>query len=291
MTKTTPTRAALMLVLLLVWMMPARPIAADREHQQIVADIRMLQEQAQQLQALLNGLGDALKAMNARLDDQTALERKAFADNKVQIDGISSDFRVVREKVDETNVRLGSLSQELESMRDALPQPGATPPPPIPTTSDAAPLPDGTTPAQAPAPAVAAGPAPAGISPERLWSTSYADYSTGNYSLAVSGFESYLMYFPKGSHAAEAQLYIGQSYANDKKLNDAVTAYDRVIANFPNSPENVASAYYKRGLILEQLGQTDRARQSYETLLKELPTTQSAILAKQRLEATKTPAR
>ena len=288
MMKITPTRAALMLVLLFVWMMPARPLAADREHQQIVADIRMLQEQAQQLQALLNGVGDALKAMNTRLDDQTALERKAFADNKVQIDGISSDFRVVREKVDETNVRLGSLSQELESMRDALPQPGA-PPPQMPTTSDAAPLPDGAPPA--PAPAVAAGPAPAGISPERLWSTSYGDYSTGNYSLAISGLESYLKYFPKGSHAAEAQLYIGQAYEQDKKLDDAVKAYDRVIANYPNSPEHVAAAYYKRGTVLEQLGQADRARQSYETVLKELPTTSSAILAKQRLEATKAPAR
>jgi tol-pal system protein YbgF len=288
MTKTTPTRAALMLVLLFVWMTPARPVAADREHQQIVADIRMLQEQAQQLQALLNGLGDALKAMNARLDDQTALERKAFADNKVQIDGIASDFRVVREKVDETNVRLGSLSQELESMRDALPQPGGIAPPPMPTTSDAAPLPDGAAPA--PPPPVAAAPAPAGISPERLWSTSYGDYSTGNYSLAISGFESYLKYFPKGSHASEAQLYIGQAYERDKKLEDAVTAYDRVISNYPNSPEHVASAYYKRGGVLEQLGQADRARQSYETILKELPTTSSAILAKQRLEA-KPPAR
>jgi TolA-binding protein len=289
MTKTTPTRAALMLVLLFVWMTPARPVAADREHQQIVADIRMLQEQAQQLQALLNGLGDALKAMNARLDDQTALERKAFADNKVQIDGIASDFRVVREKVDETNVRLGSLSQELESMRDALPQPGATPPPPVPATSDAAPLPDGATPA--PPPPVAAAPAPAGISPERLWSTSYGDYSSGNYSLAISGLESYLKYFPKGSHAAEAQLYIGQSYENDKKLDDAVMAYDRVISNYPNSPEHVAAAYYKRGFVQEKLGQADRARQSYETVLKELPTTSSAILAKQRLEGLKAPAR
>jgi tol-pal system protein YbgF len=291
MTKPTPTRAALMLVLLLVWMTPARPVAADREHQQIIADIRMLQEQAQQLQALLNGLGDALKAMNARIDDQTALERKAFADNKVQIDGIASDFRVVREKVDETNVRLGSLSQELESMRDALPQPGSAPPPQVPTTSDAAPLPDGGAPAPAPPPAVAAGPAPAGISPERLWTTSYGDYSSGNYSLAISGLESYLKYFPRGSHAAEAQLLIGQAYEQDKKLEDAITAYDRVISNYPNSPEQVASAYYKRGSVQQTLGQTDRARQSYETILKELPTTSSAILAKQRLEGLKAPAR
>ncbi len=85
----------------------------------------MLQEQTQQLQALMNGLGEALKAVNSRLEDQTTLERKAFADSKVQMDAISGDIRIVREKVDETNVRLGSISQELESIRQAIPEPGA----------------------------------------------------------------------------------------------------------------------------------------------------------------------
>jgi tol-pal system protein YbgF len=268
-----------MLVLLLVCAMPARPAAADREHQQIIADIRMLQEQAQQLQALLNGLGDALKALNARIDDQTALERKAFADGKVQMDGMSSDIRVVREKADETNVRLGSLQQELESLRDALPQPGA--PPPAPTTSDAAPLPDGAT----PAPPVAAAPRRPGISPDQLFTTSFGDYVTGNYSLAVSGFESYLKDYPKGARAAEAQLYIGQAYEADKKLNEAIAAYDRVIANYPTATEQAASAYYKRGGVLEKLGDAERARQSYDAAVKQYPTSGPATLAKQRLEA------
>jgi TolA-binding protein len=287
MTKTISTLSGVMLVLLFVCMMPARPRAADREHQQIIADIRMLQEQAQQLQSLLNGLGDALKAMNTRLDDQTALERKAFADNKVQVDGISSDIRVVREKIDETNVRLGSLSQEMDTLRDSLPQPAATPPMPT-TTTDAGPLPDGVTPAQAPA--TAPGPAPAGTSPDRLFTNSYSDYTAGNYSLAISGFESYLMYFPKGARAAEAQGYIAQSYENDKKLDEALTAYDRVIANYPSSTEQVGSAYYKRGALLEKLGQPDRARQSYETVLKDYANTSSAILAKQRLIGLNKPA-
>jgi TolA-binding protein len=275
----------MLLVVSLVWAMPARPAAADREHLQIIADIRMLQEQAQQLQALLNGLGDALKALNARLDEQTALERKAFADAKVQTDGISSDIRVVREKADETNVRLGSLQQELESLRDALPQPGVQTP--APTTSDAAPLPDGTV----PAPPVAPTSAPPGISPDRLWSTSYGDYSTGNYSLAIPGFESYLRYFPKGAKAADCQLYIGQSYEADNKLNDAVTAYDRVIANYSTSTEQAATAYFKRGMVLQQLGQIDRARQSYEAAVSQYPTAASTTLAKQRLVALSAPAR
>src|SRR6478752_266505 len=72
--------------------------AANKEHQQLMADIRMLQEQSQQLQNLIAQLGDTLKAVNARLDDQTNVNRKSFADQKLIIDTLSSDLRVVREK-------------------------------------------------------------------------------------------------------------------------------------------------------------------------------------------------
>src|SRR5436190_3622674 len=66
---------------------PATPArAADKETRQMMADIRMLQEQAQQLQNLLASVGEALKAVNARMDarfdDQTNASRKAFADQK-----------------------------------------------------------------------------------------------------------------------------------------------------------------------------------------------------------------
>jgi tol-pal system protein YbgF len=280
--------SAMVTTALIIGTFTARPSAADREHQQMMADLRMLQEQTQQLQSLLNGLGEALKAVNTRLDDQTALERKAFADGKVQMDGVSNDIRIVREKVDETNVRLGSLSQELEALRDSLPPPG-TVAVPVPTTSDAAPLPDGT-PAP-PAPTTAASPTLAGASPERLWGSSFSDYGSGNYSFAISGFETYLKSYPKGARAPEAQLYIGQSYEADKKLTEALAAYDRVIANYPTATDQVATAYYKRGGIFEQQGQADRARESYETIMKQYPTTPTASLAKQRLEALTPPAK
>src|SRR6059036_1433262 len=47
---------------------PAR--AANKEHQQLMADIRMLQEQAQQRQNILGALNESIKAVNGRLDDQ-----------------------------------------------------------------------------------------------------------------------------------------------------------------------------------------------------------------------------
>jgi len=284
----TPTRAALALGLALAYLglTPATPAAADREHQQMMADLRMLQEQTQQLQALMNGLGEALKAVNGRLEDQTALERKAFADGKVQMDAISGDLRVVREKVDETNVRLGSISQELETLRLAIPEPGAVVPP-APTTSENIPPGTGTDTA---VPGAAPQTPPAGMSPARYWQSSYADYTSGNYSLAVTGFQIYLSYYPKSPQAHEAQLFIGESLFLDKKDAEAVNAYDRVIGNYPRSV-SVPQAYYKRGLALERLGERDRARESYETVIKEYPNSDPAGLAKQRLDTLNRPAR
>src|SRR5216110_647239 len=95
---------------------PASP-AADKEQQQMMADIRMLQEQSQTLQNLLRSVTEAVKALNAKIDDQTSAERKAFADSKLTIDNLTSDVRVIREKLDDNNVRISSLTQEVDAMR------------------------------------------------------------------------------------------------------------------------------------------------------------------------------
>src|SRR3954465_696064 len=101
---------------------PAR--AANKEHQQLMADLRILQEQSQQLQNLLGTVNDAIKAVNTRLDQQAETTRKAFADQKLVIDNLTSDVRVIREKLDDNNVRIGSLTQEVDSLRQSLQQLG-----------------------------------------------------------------------------------------------------------------------------------------------------------------------
>jgi tol-pal system protein YbgF len=280
---TTRTAVAVALALAYVGLSPAAPAAADREHQQIMADLRILQEQTQQLQALMTDLGEALKAVNSRIEDQTALERKAFADGKVQMDTISGDIRVVREKVDETNVRLGTITQELESLRDTIPASSAFPP--LPVTDPTLP---GAAPGMVGSPQTGVTP-PAGIHPQRLFDSSWADYTTGAYDLAIKGFESYLANFPKTVRAHEAQLLIGESLAWQKKDAEAIVAYDRVIANYPGST-SVPTAYYKRGVAHERLGDTARARESYEVVIKQFPDTPQAALAKQRLESANRPA-
>jgi tol-pal system protein YbgF len=274
---------------------PAR--AQSRREMQMMADIRMLQEQTQQLQqqlaAALAQIGDSLKALSTRLDDQNNVARKGFADQKLTIDQLGSDLRIVKERVDETNVRITSLSQEVEALRLAIPtyppptsptdptqpvDPGAsgTPSPGTPT----APVP--TDPGTAPAPPPVT-PGVQGISPQRLFDTAWTDFSVGQWTLCVEGFNHYLRSFPRSEMAGEAQFYIGECYYADGKYTDAADAYNRVIANYGKSLR-APEAYYKLGLTFERMGQPDRARQTWETLIKTFPDSDIARLSKQGLD-------
>ena len=91
--------------------------AANKEHQQMMADIRMLQQQNTRLQAQLAAVTKLLESVTARLEEQAAVNRKSFADQKTLADTMHADMRVLREKIDESNVRLGSLSEEVETVR------------------------------------------------------------------------------------------------------------------------------------------------------------------------------
>ena len=64
-----------LVIVVSLWLMPAPAAAADKTHQQLMAEIRMLQEQQAQLQQMLGGLADTLKTM-AR-EDRRADRRDA----------------------------------------------------------------------------------------------------------------------------------------------------------------------------------------------------------------------
>jgi tol-pal system protein YbgF len=252
--------------------------AADREHAQLMADLRMLQEQTQQLQVTVNALTEALKLVTKSLDDQSAMVRKSLADQKLVVDTLTGDVRVVREKLDETNVRISSLSQEFEALRTNL-----TTPPPAPV---APPLDDTQlgTPTDPTLP-VPASPAPstAGLSPQRLYDQAFADYTSGQWALAIRGFETFISTFPRSEQADDAQFYIGETYTLDGKPDLAVAAFDKEIANYPTG-DTVPMAYYKRGLLLSKLGQNDQARESFQAVIQKFPDSDASRLAKQGLD-------
>jgi tol-pal system protein YbgF len=258
--------------------------AQSKEQRQLMADVRILQEHSQELHNLLDQLTETLKAVNARLDDQANATRKAFADQKLTIDTLSSDVRVVREKIDDNNVRIGSLTQELESVRRTV-QSYASGTPPVqgpPAAADNTPGGEGQP--GSPAEPAASAPAPValGTSPQRAWDTAYSDYVGGQYDLAVLGFEAYIRDFPTSDMADNAQVLIGKSLMLDNKYDKAVEAFDKVIRNYP-AGDAVSEAYYQEGVSLQHLGQNDKAREAWDTVIKKYPDSTPATLAKQKL--------
>jgi tol-pal system protein YbgF len=275
-------RATMLLLAGLTLAAPAR--AADKETLQMMADIRMLQEQTQQLQNLIGAVGEALKTVSGRLDQQTEVNRKAFADQKSTIDTLAADLRVVRERVDDSNVRIGSVSQEVEALRQSIellsaPASAAAEPAPPPATAPGGPP---SPPPPAPAPAAPRS-AAVGMSPTRLFDEAKAMYWAGQNDLAVMGFESYIKTFPKSEQADDAQLLIGSAYLQAGANEKAVEAYDVAIRTYPNS-NVLPEAYYKKGVALQNLKQVDRAREAFETVTTKYPDSFEATLAKQGIQ-------
>jgi tol-pal system protein YbgF len=255
----------------------APPAAAqDREQLQMLAELRMIQEQSGQLRALIATIEETLKALNAKIDQQADATRKGFADQKLQIDALRDNVGVLREKVDDTNVRISTLSHEVETLRQtfATIQQNQVAAPAVPATDPAA---------AAAAPATPPAPAP-GMNAERMFSTAMNDYLGGSYELAVDGFGGYVRAFPTAPNVAQAQYYVGESYFQLSRYEEAVTAYGRVISTYKDSAW-VAEALYKQGQSFERLKQIDRARQAYDTVIKSFPDSNAAVLAKQRLQA------
>jgi len=261
---------------------PAR--AANKEHQQLMADLRILQEQSQQLQNLIGTLNDAIKAVNTRLDQQAETTRKAFADQKLVIDNLTNDVRVIREKLDDNNVRIGSLTQEVDSLRQSM-QAAPRPSPTLEPDSGAAASP-------APATGAAAPPVPAvGVSPMKLFESAQSDYWAGSYELAISGFTDYIKSFPKSDKADDAQVLICNAYLTDGKYDKAVEACDIAIRTYPTG-DKIPEAYYRKGVALQALKNLDGARDAYERAIKGDPDGESGTigrLAKQGLDRLRRP--
>ena len=260
---------------LLVAVSVATPaFAIDKEQRQLMADVRMLQEQNQQLQNLLGSIADAIKAINGRIDDQANATRKALADQKLVIDNLTNDVRVVREKLDDNNVRLGSLRQEVDALRQGIEQLGARP-----ASSDLTP---GATPDGAPGVAATPPPLAVGTSPDKLFDSAWSDYTLSQWDLAIAGFQAFITQFPKGEKADDAQVLIGNCYLSAGKNEKAVEAYDVAIRTYPTG-NALPEAYYRKGLALRNLKQADRARDAFETVVKNYPNSAEASLSRQRL--------
>ena len=259
--------------------LPHDGFSQNRERQQIMADVRMLHEQTMRLQLHIATLDESLRELTEQLQVQAEATVRAFADHRLLVDEVAGDVRILREKLADTNVRISSMSQEVEALRVAIPR--MSMPTAVLLTDPETGLPiEQPVDSAMPPPNTAVSPV---ASPRRMYDTAWADYTNAQYSLALEGFEAYLKTFPRSELADDAQFYIGQTYYADGRFQDAIGAFEEVLLTYPDG-DAVPEASYKRGLALDRLGEVDRARQAFELVLSNYPDTTMATLAQQALD-------
>ena len=269
------------LTLALVLAAPAPGFGQNRVDQQMFAELRMLQEQVQQLRLAVSTLAESVKTIIAREDDQANATRKAFADQKLLTDAITDSIRILREKGDDTNVRISTVANQLEAVRQSM---QALQTSVAQALAAAAAQAAGAPPAIDPAtgaPVAQAPPVnPATVqSPKVLYDNAYGDYAATHYDLAIQGFKAYLLTFPNSPEAFQAQFYVGESYYAKGLYREAVQAYREMIDNYKTAIW-MPDAYYKRGLSYRELNMKDQARADFDYVIKTFPDSTMAPLAK-----------
>ncbi len=290
------TTTALTLVAALALAAPAA--AQNREHLLMTADIRILQQQNQELAAALAQavqlLNENTKALNTRIDQAVEAMRKGFADQSLTLNAAAGDVRKNLAQTQDAATRLGELKEEVEALRASIPAllSRVAPPPDPSFVQDTAALQPAAPGVVGAPPAAAAPPLTVGLSPERMFRTAESDYAAGSYSAAIQGFQDFIKTFPTSPRAASAQQYIGDAEFQQNHFEQAITAYNVVIQNYSKT-DQVPWAYYKRGLSQSRLQQTAAARASYETVIKQFPDSEPAILSQsllKRMDTTPPPA-
>ena len=269
------TRGSLWLPLVIAFAVVGCAGVADEGVQQ---DIAQLRKDVDALNLSVHrGRGEsdtALSQMERRSREQTAENTRQTAAMNARIEALSAELNRLSARVDELSQRLDSQSRPSGGGSSSHPTPSPTPAPSGAPRSSADP------------------------SAEESYKTAYADFTKGNYTLAVAGFREFIRRNPDSSQAGSAQYWIGESYfsigraaasaGQPEKARDAlersVQEFRRVFVNYPGGRQ-VPTALYKEALALMELKQPKVAQARLQYLVDNFPQSEEAPLARERLKS------
>lgn len=267
---------------------PAALMAQRKEDlQSIQRDVAQLQEQVKELQrsqdekigALQSSIQQAVDASNKLTAGLAGISREI--DNKLneqqnkvvgpvatlgtKVDQLSDTLGAISTNVADLVRRMGALDNKLSDISSAFRTLTAPP--------TAAPPPPGSSQVQVPG----ATPGPAAPSADTLWENSRRDYSGGKFDLALQEYSDYLRYYPDSDNAPSAAYYIGYIYFNASQFDDAVKAFDKVLA-MPENPKSADALYYKGVSLMKSDHRTD-AGVAFREFVRKYPHNEHAAMA------------
>lgn len=113
---------------------------------------------------------------------------------------------------------------------------------------------------------------------EGFFNSAHALLLGGDFPGSQQAFTSYLAKYPKGSKAADAQYYLGESLLYQDNFADASGAYAKLIKSYPNSP-NAATGMVKLARAMRGMGKTADSCKTLDMMSKQFP--KASAVAKQ----------
>jgi tol-pal system protein YbgF len=240
----------------------------------VAAMNRQLQELEQEQQAV-NASLEQVRAEVATPQRGSDIGRSEFADVKLRLGEINRQQSILDERLIEVNRRVDHISQDVQENRQlfratAL---GAAAPA---REGDAA---TGQTAAVIPGSSAGRAALPGA---DDLYHNAYADFSKGNYALAISGFEEYALRYADSDRADNAMYWIGECYYSQGNHVVAVEAFDRMLQKYPDS-DRTAAANLKKGLAYLEQNQIRPAIIQLKYVEEEFPGSDEARVAREKL--------
>lgn len=274
------------IAILFALVLPATSSAQKKEIIELGRDLALLQEEVRTnaraqndklasiettlkaIQDQLAGNSRALTVLDSGLKDRLEKQMAGpLSGVSGKVDNLASDFGYIRETVSEINTRIGKLDQRIADLENTIKTMQAPPPPPAT---------DGSTPPSASAP-------PPGVSAQSLYQDAFRDKSGGNYDLALKEFNDYLAWFGNTEFASSAQFHIAEILYNQKKYEDALSAFDKVLEAYPKNAKT-NDAHLMKGRSLVKLGRRSDAEKEFRSVISSSPQSDAATRARAELK-------
>lgn len=271
----------------------------SREIIQMMQQLDTLQQSVQALQntvttqtailhTLLQQTSQDVSHMRSQMADLEKNVEQNLASSSNKMDSVTSQVQALSSSLDQAQAQLTKLSEqlaqtqkEIQTLNAPSPNapviqgaPGAQPSGPTGPPSDN-PGPGGT--AQ-----VTPAPPPNTPDPNSLFNSAMGSFNSGQYALAIQGFQEFLQYYGTTPRASSAQYYIGESYYNNGDYKHAVEAYDKCVERYPNGDKTLA-ARLKKGYALLANGDRAAGIRELRALVEQHPQAHESELASQRL--------
>ena len=221
-----------------------------------------------------------------------------------EVESLGTEIRELRGRIEVQSHTIEQLEQRqrqlyldtdqrLQRIESAPPAQAASPSPQPSVPAAPAQIPasqtaEGAVPMPEPAPAAsgAAGTAAAaGVDPfaeQQAYQGAFDLLKAGRYEDAAGAFKQFIVEYPTGSYADNAQYWLGETYYITRRFAESVQEFQRLVTLHPNS-QKLTHALLKIGYAHDELGNRAEAERVLGDLIARHPQSAAAGLARKRL--------